>query len=250
MADSSLAGLVNVLAASGSGVNGVSPTVGNQASLGQLIQQLGGWATQPGVPVQMHGLPASFMDHLNSGGTKTYPSGAFGLGGGAGTPPPNVVNPGLGTGGELRKPGSNPVVPPPFIGGGGELRIPNPAANIGSGGNPNGMTEAEIAAINAAFTSPTQTVTGGTTTAQATGQNVRRTVTLPNGTQQWVNEVVPVDSQWAGYYIPPQYVGHALPGGAFTSLFPNSDGTGWVKMPPPDWGPNWRPTAAARKLGG
>jgi hypothetical protein len=124
MADQSLAGLVNVLAASQAGVNG-APVGG--APLQQLVQRLGGWATQPGVPVQMHGLPASFMDHLNSGGTRTYPSGAFGLGGGGGTPtpPPNVINPGLGTGGQIRPPGSNPVVPPPFIGGGGELRIPN-----------------------------------------------------------------------------------------------------------------------------
>jgi hypothetical protein len=164
-------------------------------------------------------------------------------GGGA----PNVLPNTIGNGGTSTPPsGPRPrIVPPPYIGGGGETRIPNPAVT-GTGRAPV-LTEAPN---QAEFLLPTQTVTGGTTTSQATGQNVRRTVTLPNGTQQWVNEVVPVDPQWAGYYIPPQYVGHALPGGAFTSLFPNSDGTGWVKTPPPDWGPNWRPAAAPRQLGG
>lgn len=165
-------------------------------------------------------------------------------GGGA----PNVLPNTAQNGGTVAPPGTprNPWTTPGYTnatGNGGETRVP---IETGTGRAPT-----QTGAPNQAeFLLPSQTVTGGTTVAQATGQNVRRTVTLPDGTRQWVNEVVPVDPKWAGYYIPPQYVGHALPGGAFTSLFPNSDGTGWVKTPPPDWGPNWRPAAAPRQLGG
>jgi hypothetical protein len=160
-------------------------------------------------------------------------------------------------GGGVAPPGTprNPNSTPGYtnaIGNGGQTRVPIGTAptQLGLPYAP-GRTPQQTGAPNQAeFVLPTQTVTGGTTVAQATGQNVRRTVTLPNGTRQWVNEVVPVDQRWAGYYIPPQYVGHALPGGAFTTLFPNSDGTGWVQTPPPGWGPNWRPAAAPRQLGG
>jgi hypothetical protein len=46
----------------------------------------------------------------------------------------------------------------------------------------------------------------------------------------------------AGAYIPPQYVGRPLPGGAFKTLWPNSAGTGWVKTKPEGWSVTWRPT--------
>jgi hypothetical protein len=218
----------------GMGPNNVSPGRWQFSGTAPVPQNAPvGWGRYPGIDgspasapwLRGETMPPPRWGNFNPGGPPPVPV----------TPPPNTVG--------NTNPGRYPIVPPPYIGGGGETRIPNPAANTVGNRGSGAPNQAE-------FLLPSQTVTGGTTVAQATGQNVRRTVTLPDGTRQWVNEVVPVDQRWAGYYIPPQYVGHALPGGAFTTLFPNSDGTGWVQTPPPGWGPNWRPAAAPRQLGG
>ena len=233
----------------GMGPNNVSPGRWQFSGTAPVPQNAPvGWGRYPGID----GSPASAP--WLKGETMPPPRwGNFGPGGPPPvplTPPPNTVG-----GGGVAPPGTtrNPYTTPGYTnatGTGGQTRVPitavPPPNTVGTG-----RTPTQTGAPNQAeFLLPSQTVTGGTTVAQATGQNVRRTVTLPNGTRQWVNEVVPVDPKWNGYYIPPQYVGHALPGGAFTTLFPNSDGTGWVQTPPPGWGPNWRPSAAPRQLGG
>lgn len=117
MADPSLAGLVNVLSASRSGVTGGLTNPTTPVSIQQIAAALGGWANQPGVPARQHGLPAAFMAPHGTAGYNQTPTPYW--------------TPGATTSRETRLPGStNPVVPPPFIGGGGETRIPNPESTI------------------------------------------------------------------------------------------------------------------------
>jgi hypothetical protein len=123
MADPSLAGLVNVLSASNSGVLGGQANPKPPVSVQQLVGALGGWpAVQPGVPAKQHGLAGAWMNPFGS----SVP-----------TPGPTPLsNPWGTTPGETRTPGAtNPVVPPPYIGGGGETRIPNPAVTPPPGGS-------------------------------------------------------------------------------------------------------------------
>lgn len=58
----------------------------------------------------------------------------------------------------------------------------------------------------------------------------------------FAKSITAVPEAWKNYYLPPQYFGKALPAGAYVTLFPNSAGTGWSKVKPEGWGPNWRPT--------
>lgn len=117
MADPSLAGLVNVLSASHTGVPGGTPISSPQVSIQQLAQKLAGWQNQPGVPAQQHGLGPSWIDPHGSGELAPV----TGLTGAGVTIPgntPQTVNPTWpGTGNPL-PPG---ITPPPegFTGPGG-----------------------------------------------------------------------------------------------------------------------------------
>lgn len=51
----------------------------------------------------------------------------------------------------------------------------------------------------------------------------------------------PVPPELLNAYIPPQYVGHALPAAAFKSLWPNAAGVDWNKNKPEGWSADWRP---------
>jgi hypothetical protein len=141
----------------------------------------------------------------------------------------NPFNPFPNTGGPLGQ-----VVGGPGVGGG------NTGGNAGGGGG--NVSEN----TNPEFILPSQSVTGNSTAGQASGQSSYVKETQPNGTQAWVYKPTAVANEYAGYYVPPQYVGHPLPIGAFKTLFPNSQGTDWSKVKPEGWGPNWRPT----RLGG
>jgi hypothetical protein len=52
--------------------------------------------------------------------------------------------------------------------------------------------------------------------------------------------------EFRDFYMPPQYVGHTLPVGAYKSLWPAQRGDRWVKTKPKNWGPDWRPTGNPR----
>jgi hypothetical protein len=64
---------------------------------------------------------------------------------------------------------------------------------------------------------------GTTTAAQATGM-----IKFVNGKAT----VVPIPEEYKNMAIPWNYVGRALPVGAFTSLWTNSQGTDWSKVRP------------------
>jgi hypothetical protein len=221
MADPTLAGLVNVLGASRSGVSGGQPNSSTPVSVQQLVGALGGWpANQQGVPVKQYGLAAAWMNPFGSSVPTPGPQPYWTPGGSSNTPIPETRPPGY----------NNPVVPPPYIGGGGETRIPNPEAPPQTPVTP----QTPVAPV---FPMPGESVTGNTTASQSTGQHVYTN----NGTE-FGHTVVPIEESALNYYIPPQYVGRPLPGGAYKTLFPNSAGTGWSKIKPEGWGPNWRPT--------
>jgi hypothetical protein len=143
------------------------------------------------------------------------------------TPPPNYIGAPRtgGTGTTIAPPGTprNPNSTPGYTnstGTGGQTRVPLAPAPY----NPGNV-----------FTSPIQNVTGTSTVAQSTGRNYYNPQTFEHSI-----EALPQELQ--GAYIPPQYIGHALPAGAFKSLWPNSVGTDWVKAKPEGWSPTWRPT--------
>jgi hypothetical protein len=169
-----------------------------------------GWGRYPGVdgaPPSAPWLTGQTMPPPRWGNTNLPPVIA--------TPPPNVVGntPGGTTPPPVQPPGG--TTPPPY--------------NWNNG-----------------FPSPSERVTGGTTASQATGMNGYGRVPLASGGVLRTRSPTAVPQQYANYYIPPNYVGRQLPVGAFTSLFPNSQGTDWSMVKPANWGPNWRPT----KLGG
>ncbi len=65
-----------------------------------------------------------------------------------------------------------------------------------------------------------------------------------SGISTWTGttySVRPVPDELMTAYIPPQYVGRPLPGGAFKSLWPDSRGITFGKWKAPDWSPDWRP---------
>ena len=149
---------------------------------------------------------------------------------GSGAPSETYTSPSIVTGPVTRPPGTTRVVPPPYIGGGGETRVPNTEGVIP-------REESGPAPYNPGnvFTSPIQNVTGTSTVAQSMGRNYYNPQTFEHSIEALPPEL-------AGAYIPPQYIGHALPAGAFKSLWPNSVGTDWVKVKPEGWSVTWRPT--------
>lgn len=64
------------------------------------------------------------------------------------------------------------------------------------------------------------------------------------GLTKYVNgkhTVVPVPEEFKDFYVPIPWQGRNLPVGAYTSLWPRSDGRDWVKVKPEGFDKNWRP---------
>ena len=125
-------------------------------------------------------------------------------------------------------------------GNGGQTRVPitaTPAViNWNNGFGPNQPIGENTMGAPTWWTGPTNA--WGATASKATGLT-----TFVNGKQV----VVPVPEAYKNMVIPWQYVGKALPIGAFTSLFPNARGNDWSKVRPAGWGEGWLPTGPARQ---
>lgn len=186
-------------------VSGGAPGVGTNLGFGTMFGTLAPSGQTPG-----EGTPTIGSNTVVNGGTSIMPERPSRTG---------------GTGTLIAPPGTprNPNSTPGYTnstGTGGPTRVPLGPAPY----NPGNV-----------FTSPIQNVTGTSTVAQSTGRNYYNP-------QTFAHSVEALPPELAGAYIPPQYVGHALPAGAFKTLWPNSVGTDWVKVKPEGWSPTWRPT--------